>query len=64
MWGFLAGITVAVVLAAGTYLAMDAGTVTQVERSNTFATLIDDVWQEGGWFREPEDRQRTEADGS
>ena len=52
MMSFLTGILCAVVLAAGTYFAMQAGTVTMVDRSNDVSTVIGDVW-EGGWFREP-----------
>ena len=53
MASFLTGLACAVVLAAGTYFLMEAGTITMVEKSNTVSTVIDDVWSDG-WFRQPE----------
>lgn len=62
MISFATGILAAVVLAAGTYFAMQAGTVTMVERSASSSTVIEGIWEEG-WFREPH-RPLTAPDGS
>jgi len=62
MISFATGILGALVLAAGTYFAMQAGTVTMVDRSQTSSTVIDDIWDEG-YFREPH-RPVTGPDGS
>ncbi len=58
MASFLAGIGVAVLLAAGTLWALEAGTITMVERSSDFSTNIEDVWAGGAQgFPEAEEAQ-------
>ncbi|HLS19546.1 MAG TPA: hypothetical protein VK090_07030 [Paracoccaceae bacterium] len=51
MTSFGTGILVALVLAAGAYFAMQAGTIDMVERSETSSTRIANIWDEGT-FRE------------
>ncbi|HET7410224.1 MAG TPA: hypothetical protein VFJ13_08470 [Paracoccaceae bacterium] len=51
MTSFATGVLGALILAAGTYFAMQAGTITAVERFDDDSTLIDGIWE--SWFREP-----------
>lgn len=62
MMSFVTGVLVAVVLACGSYFAMQAGTITMPEKWESVSTVIDDVWQEG-WFRDPHP-EPVRADGS
>ena len=58
MGSFLAGIGCAVILAAGTLWALEAGTITMVQSSNDLSTLVEGIWSEGSQpFPDPEDTQ-------
>lgn len=46
MWSFLTGLAASVVLAAGTYLVLQAGTVPMVEKSDDYSTLLNGVWEQ------------------
>jgi hypothetical protein len=58
MGSFLAGIGCAALLAAGTLWALEAGTITMVERSNDLSTLVEGIWSgDSQSFPDPEDTQ-------
>ena len=44
MISFATGVLCALVLAGCTYWAMQAGTITMVERSESLSTMLDGVW--------------------
>ena len=46
MWSFLTGVVCSIVLAGGTYLAMQAGTITMVEMSDDVSTRLEGVWHQ------------------
>ena len=58
MGSFLTGLGCAVLLAAGTLLVLEAGTITMVERSDDASTIIENIWAGGAQgFPDAEDTQ-------
>ena len=44
MWSFLTGVAGAMVLAGGTYWVLQVGTITVLDQTDTYSTILEDAW--------------------